>query len=432
MKKFFAVSMAAVVIALSSGISFSYAGEVDILLQKLVDKGVLSAGEAQEIKTETQEQVKKDIASGTSSSLPQWVQNTKLKGDFRVRYQLDHAKPSDSKVTSDRNRGRIRVRLGVDSKVNDKLGVSVGIATGTTDVTSYDASRSNNQSFANSFAKKGLVLNYAYATYSPTPWATLLAGKMAFGPWAPTDVAWDNDITPEGAVVILSKNINSKTKLFMNTMGFVLSETEPSTHNAMAYGVQPGIEYQLTDNISLKGTFSYFTWQAVKGRLLDGSQATNSRNGQGLMRAFNTISPAGQVAFKDPFKNIGLNLPVLADIPEFAVFGEYYKNTSASAKNTGFATGFQLGQPKIESWAQWQFKYVYSMLEKDAVLDILPDSDRYSGKTGIRAHKGELSFGLSKNTYLKFAGFRVWNINQIGTNRKAPTTVFQADWNMKF
>jgi len=81
-------------------------------LQKLVDKGVLSAGEAQEIKTETQEQVKKDIASGTSSSLPQWVQNTKLKGDFRVRYQLDHAKPSDSKVTSDRNRGRIRVRLG--------------------------------------------------------------------------------------------------------------------------------------------------------------------------------------------------------------------------------------------------------------------------------------------------------------------------------
>jgi len=41
-------------------------------------------------------------------------------------------------------------------------------------------------------------------------------------------------------------------------MGFVLSETEPSTHNAMAYGVQPGIEYQLTDNISLKRNLFVF------------------------------------------------------------------------------------------------------------------------------------------------------------------------------
>ena len=36
-------------IGMCSGIAPSYAGEVDILLQKLVEKGVLSAGEAQEM-----------------------------------------------------------------------------------------------------------------------------------------------------------------------------------------------------------------------------------------------------------------------------------------------------------------------------------------------------------------------------------------------
>ena len=46
------------------------------------------------------------------------------------------------------------------------------------------------------------------------------------------------------------------------------------------------------------------------------------------------------------------------------------------------------------------------MTERDSILDILPDSDRYSGRTGIRGHKGSLQYGLGKNTWLQFAVFR--------------------------
>jgi hypothetical protein len=68
------------------------------------------------------------------------------------------------------------------------------------------------------------------------------------------------------------------------------------------------------------------------------------------------------------------------------------------------------------------------MLGKDAVPDVLPDSDRYGGKTGIRSHEGIISFGLGKNTSLGFDVYRSWSL--IGS--KAPETVVQADWNMKF
>ncbi|MFA7294596.1 MAG: putative porin, partial [Candidatus Omnitrophota bacterium] len=102
---------------MSAGIQASYAGEIDLLLQKLVEKGVLSGAEAQQVKIETQEQVKKEIATGKSASLPAWVQNIKFKGDLRLRYQNQHEK-NNSDIQKDVNIGRVRMRLGIESKIN--------------------------------------------------------------------------------------------------------------------------------------------------------------------------------------------------------------------------------------------------------------------------------------------------------------------------
>jgi hypothetical protein len=73
------------------------------------------------------------------------------------------------------------------------------------------------------------------------------------------------------------------------------------------------------------------------------------------------------------------------------------------------------------------------MLGKDSVYDMLPDSDRYSGKTGIRSHEGSLNYGLGKNVWLGFDVYRSWGINAINTaGRKQPETLAQVDFNMKF
>ncbi len=437
---------------MGAGIRASSAGEIDLLLQKLVDKGVLTGAEAQQVKLETQEKVKKEIAEGKSWSMPAWVQAIKFKGDFRARYQLDHAKTSDTGVTSDRNRARIRLRLGVESKINEKVMVGAGIATGTTDVTSYDAARSNNQSFGSGFAKKAVVLDYAYARYTPVPWAAIMGGKMKYLPWRPTDVMFDNDITPEGGVLQLNKKFGN-VNLFLDSMVLVLSETEPTTHNAMVYGLQGGADYAITDNLSVKGALSYYDFSNVKGRAIDGTTGSNTRNpgsgtpdsngyyvvGTGTTAgtykyAYRELTPAVEFGIKDPFKILA-NVPGLSilNFEKLSFFGEYYQNLAAPDKNKGFAAGMGFGNAAVDAWGKWQVQYVYSMTERDSVMDITPDSDRYAGRTGIRGHKGSFQFGLGKNTWLQFAIFRYQNIDSaFMKGRRAPTTVVQCDWNMKF
>jgi len=46
----------------------------------------------------------------------------KISGDFRTRYQYELRNSFDGNE-KDRSRGRIRLRLGVDTKINDKVNV---------------------------------------------------------------------------------------------------------------------------------------------------------------------------------------------------------------------------------------------------------------------------------------------------------------------
>jgi hypothetical protein len=387
------------------------------LLQKLVEKGVLTPGEAQQVGTETKEQVKQEIAAGKYSSLPEWVQNTKLKGDFRLRFQNLHEKNAGD-ISKDTTIGRIRLRLGLDSKVNDKLKVGVGIATGSGDP------RSTNISFGGYSSKKSIYLDYAYAKYDPLPWLNLVGGKMLLPDvlWEPTDLIWDTDITPEGAVIGFNKVLDAKTSVFMKAGPLVLVDDTSTTSGANAFLVQPGINYTLNDRVSVKGAVTYEYFQTKDSAATTYSKGQNTRIGGSYAYNYSDISPALEFSIKEPFKAFGLN------VENLKLFGEYVNNFAVSNKNSGFSTGFQFGNEKIEKWGDWQVRYIYAMLAKDAVLDILPDSDRLSGKTGMRSHEGILTFGLAKNTFLAFDVYRSWSL----VGAKAPETLVQVDWNMKF
>lgn len=429
--KFLIIAVLAGFIALSLGVNFSYAGEVDVLLQKLVDKGVLTSGEAQEIKTETQEQVKKEISQGKYSSLPAWVQNTKIKGDLRLRYQYKNEKAANG-YAKDTQVGRLRARLGLESKINEKLLAGIGIATGSgdprsTNVTFGDTSTTGDGGYSSKFS---IRLDYAYAKYSPLSWLNLVGGKMLLNDalWEPTDLIWDTDITPEGGIIQFNKKLSSNASAFMNTG--VLIETADTSTNAdslLAYMLQPGATYKVNDRLSLKGAFTYYDFSNAKHSAFPTAswyKSTNSKLGTNWKYGFRMISPALEVKFMEPLKELGLGVESLK------FFGEYVNNLAVSQKSSGFSAGFQLGNEKIEKWGDWQARYVYAMLEKDAVPDFLPDSDRYGGKTGMRSHEGSISYGLGKNTSLGLDIYRSWNI--IGTSTKAPETLVQADWNMKF
>jgi polyhydroxyalkanoate synthesis regulator phasin len=394
--------------------------EIDILLQKLVEEGVLTPGEAQQIGTETEEQVKKEMAEGEFSSLPQWVQNTKLKGDLRLRYQDLHDEATDK----DTNIGRVRMRLGLESMINEKLLLGIRIATGSGDP------RSTNISFGGYNSKKTIVLDYAYGKYSPLPWLNFVGGKMLLDNtlWEPTDLIWDTNITPEGAVIQLNKSLGPKAAVFMNTGALIVdTNTSSDNHAPMAYLIQPGINYKFNDDFSLKGALSLQSFNNVKNHVSSTySGASNSGNTTAGVSKYTynyrMINPALQFKIMQPFKAVGLNVESLN------LFGEYVNNLDVSKKASGFSPGFQFGNENIEKWGDWQFIYKYAMLGKDAVLDVLPDISRYSGKTAIRSNKEAFNFGLGKNTFL---GVDVYESERVGVI-KAPQTLVQVDWNMKF
>jgi hypothetical protein len=140
------------------------------------------------------------------------------------------------------------------------------------------------------------------------------------------------------------------------------------------------------------------------------------------------VLPALEVNIKKPFS--ALRIPLL-DFPQAKIFAEYVKNlsdTKPDDNKSGYMLGFGFGAEKIAGWGDWQINYNFARLEKDAILDILPDSDRYDGQTNIRGHEFKLTYGLGKNTFLDFDIYRIQRLS----SSKAPETLVQADWNMKF
>ena len=108
-----------------AGSGMAQASEVDVLLQKLVEKGILSSSEAQAVRSETNEEVAKQDKEKQEavkeevkkSILPDWVKNTKLTGDFRLRYEYKRDKGSEVAT----NRPRFRLRAGLEDQVNDLI-----------------------------------------------------------------------------------------------------------------------------------------------------------------------------------------------------------------------------------------------------------------------------------------------------------------------
>ena len=391
----------------------AYSGEIDILVEKLVEKGILSPGEARAILIETKEEVKKDLAKGELEGLPKWVQNTKIKGDLRLRYQWE-----DKHDAPDRHRGRYRFRLGLETKVNEAVKVAAGLATG------GDDARSTNQTMCDGFSTPDIRLDYAYAEWMATSWLTLKAGKIKSIKkviFRPSDLLWDSDINPEGGSLLLSKRMNN-CDLFMNTGFWVLDESSSDASDPFMWVIQPGFKYKFDERTHIKMAVAGYIFDNVKGATLtngdDNSGKYNTLEKGLLKYNYNSIAPSIEMGFKEPFGGL---------IPYLAVFGDYVHNPDPSEENNGYLFGIKFGDEKVKDQGQWQAKYMYRHLEKDAWIDIFPDSDAYSGHTDVKGHEVTFTYGIGKNVALGIDYYYMERIK--GTGRRS---LLQIDWKIKF
>lgn len=389
--------------------------QVDALIEKLVEKGILTRNEGIKLKGEIAADEKIVREESMKMSLPEWVQKMKLKGDLRLRHQYERTRAD----TEGRNRGRIRYRLGVETNVTDNVKVGAALASGGSDP------RSTNQTLENTFETPDIRLDLAYAEYAPLAGLKFVGGKFGRKDylWTPTDMLWDGDINPNGGSVNLEHSLTQAMKGFLNSGVWIIdSNDQVDRPDPFLTYVQGGLKGKY-DKFDATAALIYYNFHGVKGLALNNDSNTNTQQDGVLKFDYDAFGGSLEAGAAKLFGGLPL------DIDErIAVFYDYIASFDAPDNETGWAAGIKFGNKKIENKGQWQMKYQYVNLGKDAFIDAFPDSDRYGGATDAEGHEAIVGYGLSKNVTLGIDYYYARRIKAAAN----PEHLVQADLNLKF
>ncbi len=405
--------------------------DVDILLNKLVEKGVLNGVEAGQIRREISESKDTRNAQLAKDLVPESARNWKWKGDLRLRDEM----LNQVGTGNDRHRQRIRFRYGTEAKVSDQLKVNFRIATGTaTDPVS------TNQTFNTFFLKKAIFLDLANAEYTPEvpglSKVSLIGGMMESPLWAVSPMVWDPDLSWDGAALKLSKELGPTT-LFANQGVFSLDsdESEPAAlwviQGGSAYLPLANSQEDILKNLKLTGALAYHDYVNVSTSAKAGTDPL-TRESDNTSRAtdFNQLNPSIELASQ------------VAGYP-LSVFGDWVHNTSApSSDNDGWTVGLKVGKAKnpfltfsdgLNLKDGWEGGYFFERLERNAAFDEFVDSDFGGGGTNRRGNVWWVTLATLKNSTLGMKYFASKNLKWDSvTAPKGGENRMQVDWVTKF
>lgn len=406
------------------------AGEMDMLLDRLVEKRVIDPGEAQEIRIGTQEEVKKEISLQRHATLPMWLQTMKLRGDVRLRYQFND---NHNKYLT-QHRGRFRLRFFVDAKVNEKVYMGFGFASG-----SSTDPRSTNQTFGDNNGKKSLWIDYVFAEYNASDLLAFTAGRTKNPLWLTSDMLWDTDINMEGLSARLTLPVNYNWQVFANAGFMVLAESSSDPKDPYMMFAQPGVTWHDNDGVwDLKAGAALYAFNhldnsselAHRPSTTEGYQKANTLVRNEYKYNYDALSPELELNANilDP-----VSLPLVTSLFGYnltyaGVFGNYIKSLDHGRGSEGWIAGFKLGQRKVDDAGQWQLRYSLRRLEGDAWLDSYPDSDFFGGSTGVKGHEAVLTLGLLRDFAVDLDYYQASPVS----GRLKKEKLFQADVNLKF
>lgn len=366
------------------------AQSADALLDKLVDKGILTQEEATQLREESDKGFR--AAYQSKSGLPDWVTSLKLNGDFRARYDALQGLGSDM---MDRNRFRYRARLGVTALMWDNFEAGIRLTSSDPSGSFGGDPISGNTTFQDNGSKKFLYLDLAYGKWTPLNTYsfkdTVGVGKFE-NAFTFSEMVFDTDYTPEGAFNQFTYTLNDHHSVKFNTAVAVMDELSGSSNEPLLAGAQ-------------------LQWDAI-WMLKEGRKVVESSLGVGFLglrnpeKLTNTDVPNVNVGNRrDPVTGVLMYdyNPIIANasfgytlesFPMFSGFfpikvgGEFMHNPAAPTHNNGWWAGVSFGKPGKRR--TWELAYKYKYLEGDAWYEEFVDSDfgAYYAKTP----------GLSGNT----------------------------------
>ncbi|MEO8616194.1 MAG: putative porin [Luteolibacter sp.] len=477
------------------------------------------------VKNEMRDQIKQELMAAareekwSEKSSPDWTSKFKPFGDIRGRYEstffptgnantgafpnfnaINTGAPFDTSgtqfspqynVDQDRNRTRIRVRLGTEIMLGDGFNGGIRLATGES-----NSPTSPNQSLGASggnFSKYAIWLDRAFLSYDAGPGdgqeLVFLLGRFD-NPFLSTDIQWDDDLGFDGLAVRGKVKINDQASTFFTAGYFPVYNTDfnfasnqPSKFESTdkwLTGAQIGVDWKIADDLTAKLAIAYYDFNAIEGKLSDpfipltSSDAGNTDttrpgfaqrgNTYMALRNIDNTTAANDFGNKYQYQYYGLaskfrNLTITGrldydhwDPYRLTLLGEATKNLAfdengiakkavnnrgggSTTTPGGFEGGdsawnlaLQFGKPALQAFGDWQAGFGYRYVESDAVVDGFTDSDFGGGGTNVQGFTLGGNFALSSAVRV---GLRWMSSDEI-IGAPLSTDTLQVDLNAKF
>ncbi len=418
------------------------------------------------VRADIREQIKQEVIAtakaerwGDPGAVPSWLDRVQVEGDLRLRYQADklddgNASPVEfasaavdngltraaslatfgsnglatGNTTEDRERLRVRARIGVIARVNEDWGAGVRIATGT----SGSGATNTNQTLGQNGTTYGVVIDRAYLRYEPGPWLTASGGRIP-NPFFSTNLVWNDDLNFEGVAVTARYPEWRRFEPFATVGYFPLREAVPPATPERHYaGAQVGFLAKLTGELDWRLGLAYYRFNNVEAHIEDDYAETDTvgygryeypsalrQRGNTLVRTnsatdTSTTSIWG-LASKFALQNVTTSLDWSAFDPYHVVLtGDVVRNSEFDrdeiaartgvrlddGDNRGYQVRVAIGSPSVQASSDWQLYFGYRKLGSDAVLDAFTDTDFGLGGTNSKGYFIGASKGLKYNTTL--------------------------------
>ncbi|PXF58229.1 MAG: hypothetical protein C4B58_07265 [Deltaproteobacteria bacterium] len=442
MKKISLIVFIITSLLITFGSTQSWGGEVDILVNKLVEKGILSQPEAQQLLKEMQkegarqeveikevatEAAKEEVKTSTVK-LPKWADKVDFYGDLRLRHDTqwrEEKKPGGDKDEYNRNRERFRLRLGMKAKTTETTEVGVRVASGS----GYQ--NTTNQSFDGHARGKQIWIDRAYASWKATDYLKITGGKQK-NPLFTTPLVWDPDVNPEGVSETIKFDITERFGLFANLGQYFVEELKIKDSNSdpTLLAFQLGTAIKPTDMMKFEFGVTYYNFMNLDDieydDLSDTTEFTGYNNKHGQQMVFNSNE---ELLNKFECWELAAKLKVKDVLPiPFSIYANYIVNTDADIdelidkgagfpgsdpadleeygsddRDTGWLVGLSLGNKKKKG--DWYAKYHYQELEDYAFPAVFVDSDFHGGGTNNKGHYMHLRYYLMDNIQARATGF---------------------------
>ena len=303
-----------------------------------------------------------------------WTDRLSLKGDVRLRYE-----GIDEKGESNRDRMRIRARIGLDAEIQENMKFVFRLATG------GENPVSTNQTLDGSFSTKDIGVDLAYVDWRVNDVVSINAGKMKNPMFraGSAPLIWDGDLNPEGIAA------NFRSGMFFGTIAAFSVDERAGESDSLLYSTQAGVKLDLGDVGKLTTGLSYFAYTNTIGYepFYKAKPRGNSVNedGDGYIYGYKNIEFFGQ------FDTEVMEWPL-------KLYFQYTKNNEVSVEDTAYSFGATLGSLKKKG--DMQFVWLYQDIEADALIAAFNDSDFGGGGTDSKGHLLRAKYGFSKKVAL--------------------------------